>query len=121
MTFAMTRDMMHLVMHMMKRECDGPVKAITVRIPKSDYEVLKDYSNAKGRSLNMIVSDAIARSVASLNRQRLLSEVEAFHKKYGLHPDSDAVFELREMRLNRANQLDRERGEGDRDDDLHRR
>lgn len=98
------RAMMHMVMHMRKSERDA-TKAITVRIPESEYKVLRDYAAAQGKSLNMIVSDAVATATAGLRRRAVLSEIAAFQKKHGLRSKPTAVDDVREIRLERTRQL----------------
>lgn len=105
------RAMMHVVMHL-KKARRASTKAITVRIPESEYGALRDYAGASGKSLNMIVSDAIATAVAGVRRREALEEIAAFQRKYGLRSESTAVEDVREIRLARARQLVPDRPEG---------
>lgn len=98
------RVMMHMVMHMKKSDHDA-TRAITVRIPEGEYKLLKDYAAARGKSLNMIVSDAIATATAGIRRRAVLSEIAAFQEKHGLRSRPTAVEDVREIRLERARRL----------------
>jgi len=95
--------MMHLVMNM--NDATGKsYRAITVRIPKDEYERLKGYSTAHRVSLNSVVSDAIAEHAMRIERQQLLDDIAEFHRR--LQPSSgDSVDYLRKLREGRALQL----------------
>lgn len=95
--------MMHLVMNM--HDATGKShRAITVRIPKDEYERLKEYSTAHRVSLNSVVSDAIAEHAMRIERQQLLDDIAKFHQR--LQPSSgDSVDYLRKLREGRALQL----------------
>jgi hypothetical protein len=64
------------------------------------------------KSLNMIVSDAVATATARIRRREALSEIAAFQKKYGLRSKPTAVEDVREIRLARARHLVLDEPEG---------
>ncbi len=86
-----TRHTMHAVM-LMKQSGRGS-KAITARIPQSEYGLLGDYATAHGKSINSVVSDAIAVVTAEIRRREALEAIDAFQKKDGLRSESTAVEE----------------------------
>jgi hypothetical protein len=93
-----------MVMHMdtSRRE---PTKPITVRIPKSDYQILRDYSEKSNVSLNMLVADAVTEQIAKIERQAVLSDIAEFHKRLGKKTPPTAVDDLYEIRRGRTAQL----------------
>lgn len=96
--------MMHLVMHMAKKRKDV-TKAVTVRIPESEYTVLKTYADAYGQSLNMVVRDALAVETAKIRRRAVLDDMAAFQKSLGKRYPSTSVDDIRDARLERMNHL----------------
>ena len=100
------RDMMHMVMHNMTRDNASSrpdSRAITVRLPSKDYSLLKEYADAKGTSLNAVVSEAIAQYEARIERERAIARLEALQEQMrSAHEVStDSVSILRELREGR--------------------
>ena len=93
--------MMLMVIHMDDARRDS-IKAITVRIPQSEYDALRDYSRKHGVSLNMVVADAIARHTEILEREAVLDDIAAFQKRLGKTTEPTSVEDLREIRLGRT-------------------
>lgn len=98
--------MMHVVMHMENRR-DGRFKAITVRIPESDYERLKEHAATRNMSLNSMVAEAIAQYQIKIERQHVIGEIEAFQARlrngHGKGTDSaDLLDHIRESRAKQA-------------------
>jgi len=95
------RSMILMVIHMNDAQRNS-TKAITVRIPQSEYEALRDYSRKRGVSLNMVVADAIARHTAMLEREAVLDDIAAFQKRLGRTTEPTSVEHLREIRRSRT-------------------
>lgn len=103
----MVRDMMHLVMHTMTRQDSlsrSDWKAITVRLPSKDYSLLKEYADARGTSLNSVVSEAIAQYEARIEREQAVARVETLQQRLRRSHEvgADSVTLLREMREGRT-------------------
>lgn len=94
-------------------------KAITVRIPKSEYMVLRDHAQAYGLSVNTLVADGIAEQTLKLRRRALLDEIEDFHKRLGKMTPPTSVDDIREIRAERAGKLDSQGREEGRSEDMH--
>jgi hypothetical protein len=79
---------------------DSKVKPITVRLNRSDYLVLKDHAAAQGISLNSILSDAVARYRAQVEREKAVGDIRVFQARlrsaHGLGTDSVPL--LRDLR-----------------------
>lgn len=98
--------MMHMVMHEMTHDhapSKPDWKAITVRLPCKDYSLLKEYADAQGTSLNSVVSEAIARYEARIEREQAIARIERLQQRLrGTHEvGTDSVSILREMREGR--------------------
>ena len=98
------RDTMRRVMHMTKSDRESS-RAITVRIPESEYMLLRDRAQEYGVSLNTLVADAIAEQTSRIKRQALLDDIADFHRRLGKMTPPTSVDDIREIRLERARRL----------------
>ncbi|MGE5553801.1 MAG: ribbon-helix-helix protein, CopG family [Betaproteobacteria bacterium] len=81
--------------------------AITVRLPREDYEGLRELAEARGVSLSLLAAEALTQYQAGEERRQLLKEIDAFRKglkeRHGVGKDSVAL--IRRMRLERVAHL----------------
>ncbi len=74
-----------------------------MRLPGKDYLLLKEYADARGTSLNSVISEAVAQYEARIEREQAIARIEALQKRLrGSHKvGSDSVSLLRDMREGR--------------------
>jgi hypothetical protein len=107
--------MMHLVMHMKGRQPKGSkatetgkseTAAITVRLPRADYEALRKLADTRGVSLSFLAAEALTKYELGHKRRQLFEEINAFREelkdRHGVGEDSVAL--VRRMRLERVAQ-----------------
>lgn len=110
--------MMQVVMHMAGKEKatkggrrpgarEKDLAALTVRLPREEYEELRGLAEARGVSLNCLAAEALERYTVGQKRLELLKEIDAFRAK--LRPlaegEEDSVTALRRLRLERVKHL----------------
>ena len=89
----------------MKKRGSDASKAITVRIPESEYMLLRDQAQEYGVSINTLVTDAITEQTSKIRRQALLDDIADFHRRLGKMTPPTSVQDIREIRLERARRL----------------
>lgn len=115
---------MQLVMHMKREKTKRPkgstaasgtqpkeTAAMTVRLPREDYEAFREAAEARGVSLNFLAAEALAQYRVLSQRREALAQMKARQsraKPVAEGFDSTAI--LREQRLERVRQLMGERG-----------
>jgi len=90
----------------MSNSSDKSLKAITVRIPGSLYQKLKEHAASHKVSLNSIVADAIAKYGTKLERSRTITDILDFQQRLrrGKGKGTDSVEHLRTIRRARSMQ-----------------
>lgn len=89
--------------------------AITVRLPREEYEQLREQAETRGVSLNCLAAEALSQYRAATQRREVLKEIEAFRAK--LKPlaegEEDSTTALRRIRGERVTRLCGEDGPGE--------
>jgi hypothetical protein len=103
-----------------KRQKAAPVRrrgradlvAITVRLPREEYEQLREQAELRGVSLNCLAAEALAEYNVGEKRRKLLKEISAFRATLKPFPEGteDSAAMLRRIRLERAGYLPGEDG-----------
>jgi hypothetical protein len=74
---------------------------MTVRLPFTDYCLIKELADARGTSLNSVVSEAVAQYARKLKREHVIAEIQSFQQRLQRRcgqPGTDSVGLLRELR-----------------------
>lgn len=98
------RSKMHMVIHV-KAPKRSKSKAITVRVPESDYCVLREYAKGHDVSLNAIVSDAVGEYAATLKRLSVIDDIADFQRRLGKRTPPTNVEDIHAIRRSRVERL----------------
>jgi hypothetical protein len=74
---------------------------MTIRLPFTDYCLIKELADARGASLNTVVSEAVAQYARKLKREHVITEIQSFQQRLqrkSAQPGTDSVGLLRELR-----------------------
>ena len=81
-----------------------PLAAITVRLPQSDYDRLRDAARERGVSLNSLAAEALAQYGLVAQREQVLEQMKALRESLPPlgeeEPDSTEL--LRQLRRERS-------------------
>jgi len=97
-----------------RRDVDPELQAVTIRLPRNSYLLLREHAESQGASLNTVLREAVAQYQTRVERERAVAGIRAFQQQLradrGLTADSvDLLRELRETQgRSRDHEADRE-------------